>query len=105
MTVDWCVTGHYYYTEWCQSCVHGDIARMTSPWYVARQPSCLSFYYHMKGHPTDMGPIYVLSVDPIGVEKVHIRGCVCLCCTPGACQCIKLMFMEINFRKLGLIYI
>lgn len=67
-----CFIGHYYYTEWCRSCQHGDIALMTSPHYVTRQPACLSFWYNMRGHPNDMGPIYLYSFDNYMNEKVWI---------------------------------
>lgn len=64
------MTGHYYYSDWCPSCPHGEEATLVSPWYVGREDSCLTFYYSMKGHPTEMGSLYVYSISNLGEEKV-----------------------------------
>ena len=54
-------------------CKHGAEARIISPWYVSRKPSCLSFYYSMRGHPTLMGPLYVSAYDKFDETNVSIR--------------------------------
>ncbi|XP_067928262.1 MAM and LDL-receptor class A domain-containing protein 1-like [Watersipora subatra] len=64
-------SGHYYYTEWCSSsCKHGTITRIISPYYVTRTQACLSFYYSMNGHPTEMGSLYLYSLDHLKQETL-----------------------------------